>query len=147
MPWLDKLAAKLPGIQPVIMKRNEPVHPPYAYPQNSERYEVGIRVEEAPRPVPDTAFYAIGRDSAHSKAYQWRYTSLAFSEWLGVMGHPFLTGMPAVPGSMVISMPRGRHIPVRERTNIGSPGSVSLGELTLLDGVQSWAPSLAKITL
>lgn len=135
---------KLWGFQPVIVRRNDRATRADHFPQKSERYEVATEVEQAPQPIPQTSFYGVGRDVAHATPHQWRYTALAIPEWLSVIGWPF--GVAKVPSALVVSMPRGRHNPVRERTNITAPQSTSLGSITAVQGVSAFQPNLAKIT-
>jgi len=132
--------------QPVIIHRNDPVHDPDGYPQVSQRYEVGVRVQPAPMPVPDTAFAAVGRGPESRTPHQWRYTSLSIPEWLMARGGwPFQ--VPKVASALVVDMPRGRFIPARGRTNIDAPEPRSYGSQTALRTVPTTTPGLLKITL
>lgn len=143
MPVTD-LLTKAATWRPVAMVRVDPVHPRAAFEQDSVRRDVAVNVQSAPRPVSDTSFYGIGRDSAHATPTIWQYQQLAFSEWLSVMGWPF--GVPKVPSAQVVSMPRGRANAIRDRVNIDMQSQQSLGSLNVLGGAQSFSPSLSKIT-
>lgn len=132
--------------QAVIVHRNDPVHDPDAYPQVSQRYEVGVRVQPAPMPVPDTAFAAVGRGPESRTPHQWRYTSLSIPEWLMARGGwPF--SVPKVPSALVVGMPNGRFIPAATRVNIDAPQPRSLGSQTTLSTIPTTAANLLKITL
>lgn len=126
-----------------IVYRNEPIHAPATFGMQSVRYTTDVPVEEAPKPVQDTTFYAVGRDVEHTGKRMWRFDSLAIPEWLSVMGWPFQVAK--VPSALVVSMPRGTQNPIRERANIVMPKQTSLGDLTALDGNAQYTPSLAKI--
>lgn len=130
--------------RPTIVYRNEPIHAPQAFPQQSTRRVVPVEVEQAPQPVPDTAFYGVGRDQAHALPTVWQYQQLAPNEWLSVAGWPFYVAK--VPSALIVSMPRGQHNPIRGRANIDNPPQVPLGSLTTLNVAQSFQPTLAKIT-
>lgn len=130
--------------RPTVIYRNEPVHAPHAFPQDSTRRVVPVEVEHAPQPVADTAFYGVGRDQVHAVPTVWQYQQLAPAEWLTVMGWPFQVAK--VPSALVVSMPRGRQNPIRGRANIDNPSQTPLGSLTTLGVAQSYQPTLAKIT-
>jgi hypothetical protein len=144
MPFMERLASRVVGFQPTIIRRNDPVHPRAAFPQDSERRDVPVRTENAPLPVPYSQFSAVGRDAAHATPTVWQYQQLAFSEWLSVMGWPF--GVAKTIHALHPSMPLGNALPIRERVNIDSPQPSSLGSLTSLTGVRTTAPEYAKIT-
>lgn len=141
---MHELLKKVVGFQPVIVHRNEPIHPRAAFDQVSQRAPVNVRVEQAPLPVPYSAYSGVGRDAAHAHPTIWRYQSLAIPEWLSVMGWPF--AFAKAPSSLAVSMPRGVHNPIRERSNIDAPAQTSLGAMTAFGGGQYYSPNLAKIT-
>lgn len=138
------LTQALTAWRPTIVHRNDPVHPPAAFDQDSTRRLVPVEIEEAPRPVPYSLYSGVGRDQEHARPTVWQYQQLAPAEWLTVMGWPFQVAK--VPSALVVSMPRGAQNPIRSRTNIDNPTQTALGSLTTLGGVQSYEPALSKIT-
>lgn len=132
------------GFAPVLIHRQDPVHPPHAFEQFSDRRLVPVQVQEAPRPVPYTAYYGVGRDQAHARPTIWQYNSLAIPEILSVMGWPF--GVKRIIKPQHPDMPRGRQTALSARVNIDNPQQTALGSLTTLGGTLSYSPELAKIT-
>ena len=139
--FMDIVSAKP---QNMVVHRNEPMHPPAAFPQLSGPIEIDVRYEEAPKPVADSSFFGVGRDREHVGRKLYRYQALAISEWLSVAGWPFK--FPKVPSALVTYVNPGRQNPIRERVNITPGKQTSLGALTTMQGVQSLAPEYAKIT-
>jgi len=137
------LLERMGKVRPVVLRRADPIHPRASYPQKSIRRDVPVRVQSAPRPPSDTAFSGVGRDAAHATPTVWQYQQLAFSEWLSVMGWPFL--VPKVPSALVVSMPRGQHNPIRERVNIENAPQRSLGSQVSLGGAQTYSPRYMKL--
>lgn len=143
--FMEALASRVPALQPMFIRRNDPVHPRAAFNQVSETYEVAIQYERAPMPPADSAFYGQGRDALHTGTRMWHYVSLAIPEWQSVMGWPFAVVKTVQPKTS--SQPKNHWFnPLRARTNIESPQAQSLGSLTSVQGQGSSIPSLSKIT-
>lgn len=142
---MGKLRDKVLGVQPVILNRNEPVHPPEHYAQDTIWFQPSVRYEEAPKPVSDTRFAGVGRDSMHTPTPIAQFQFLAIGDILSHMSWPF--SLRTVPGALVVDMPRGIFNPIRERTNISMPKQGTLSDQTVVDAYAIATPPLAKIAL
>jgi hypothetical protein len=140
---MGRLRDKIQGFQPVILQRNDPVHPPAHYPQETEFFHPDIRYEEAPRPVPDSAFAGVGRDAQHAPTAIAQFQFLAINDILSHASWPF--SLHTEPGALVVGMPYGAFNPIRERTNITMPKQGTLSDMTTVDGIPVAPPSLSKI--
>ena len=104
--------------------RLDPRHIPFGYPIGTVIDDTTTRVELAPQPVQQTAFYAVGR--ANPPRMNRPVSNLAFSEWLSVMAWPFR--LIKVPSAMRVPIaPHQGMTPFAERVNIEMPSQQSLG--------------------
>lgn len=142
---MGKLRDKVIGVQPVILRRNEPVHPPAHYAQETDFYQPAVQYEEAPRPVPDSSFAGQGRDPQHSPTPIARFEYLAISDILSHAAWPF--SIRTEPGAVVVGQPHGAFNPIRERVTISMPPQGILSDMTTLEGQVLTTAPLAKITL
>lgn len=126
MAMLDKVLGRREPPNVEVLPTQPVASDIHAYPIQSIRRVVPVGHKSPPRPVPYSAFEGVGRDPGHDRARVDQVHSLAFSEWLGVMGWPF--AIPHVSHALVVGMTGGRQTPIRHRVNIETPTPTPVGD-------------------
>lgn len=125
----------------VFRTRQEPVHVAVHYPIGTAITPDVTKVELAPQPIPQTAFWAVGKSRP---ARNRPVNNLAISEWLGVAAWPFKL-LKVVPYRPVLGAPKPGMIPFAERVNVDMPRQTSVGALSSIKAPTYTGPQYGKL--